>query len=238
VKPLEEFHFFPKLPWELRVMIWEQCIWPQVVIVKNACYEVQKQRCSDTYYLTIVKAQAQGTTPAILHVNQESRGIGLKEWTEEFQPQFNHSIYFNWKRDTLFMENTDALIAFYGGPYDGDFSFGNDMSRIEKYLRHLVLGELIPNEYAPKKIIGRLYNLEALTLPEPPGTRHAVEKWKEWLLGRIHAWMEEKQGLYNDQEGVYRDWMLPEIEFMSKKEFAKYGKIVSHHIRSDAGILC
>lgn len=173
VVPLDEFKLFLKLPIELRDAIWKLCDFPQVVTIKNASYEVKTVRYMATqiYYSTFVKAEAKGNVPAILHVNQESRAVGLKFWSLEFEEQLGEPIYFNWKRDTLFMENWDDVVAFYGGPRSSfkNGSFGNDMKNVEHNLRHLIIGEQFPVDWVAKKIVSRLYNLENLTLPQPPG---------------------------------------------------------------------
>jgi hypothetical protein len=169
----DQFVFFPKLPFELRDAIWKLCDLPQVITIKNASYEEKKSRYmgEQVFYETFIKAEAKGTVPAILHVNRESRAMGLKFWSLELGEQLEKPIYFNWERDTLFMENWDDVIAFYGGPRFSyrNGSFGNNMKIVEHKLRHLVIGEQFPTDWIAKKIVSRLYNLEELTLPKPPG---------------------------------------------------------------------
>jgi hypothetical protein len=210
-------------------MIWKDCVVPQVITIMNDSHESREQLdegSSRRYYKTIVRAKAKFTTPAILHVSQESRVVGLKAWSLEFGPQLRHPVYFNWKRDTLFMDNFDALLAFYGGPWTHNTSFGNDMSNVEKSLRHLVIGEQIPSGFVPTKIISRLYNLEELKLPRLVGRGFVANKAQKELAEKIRGWMTAKQDLYSEQEGVYKDWMLPDVEFMSKKELADLDDMV------------
>ena len=203
---------------------------PQVVHIINDSYESREQlgeESSHRFYKTIVRAKANFTTPAILHVSKESRVVGLRAWSLEFGPQLRHPVYFSWNRDTLFMDTFNALLAFYGGPWTYNTSFGNEMSNVEKNLRRLVIGEQIPRGFVPAKIISRLYNLERLTLPRLYGRGFAANKAQVELAEKIRGWMTEKQDLYSKQEGIYKDWMLPDIDFMPKKELAALDGIVS-----------
>jgi hypothetical protein len=223
---------FRKLPPELRAAIWKECLFPQVVAIKNTSYEIRGERymASQTYFQTMVKAEAKGTVPAILHVNQEARAVGLKAWNLEFESQLGRPVYFNCMRDALFMENFDDLVAFYGGPWEKYLAFPIDMSNVEKNLRHLVIGEPIPHGFVPKKIISRLYNLEDLTLPRPSGRGFAADKVKKRFTEQIHYWMGEKQEMYSVQEGIYKDWMLPVVEFMSAKQLSAFKEEVRHSV--------
>lgn len=48
-----------------------------------------------------------------------------------------------------------------------------------------------------------------------------------WLRQKIHDYMDEKLEMYSGQEGIYKDWQLPEIEFMTKKELSDFQEMVS-----------
>jgi hypothetical protein len=126
---LKKFQIFQKLPTELRYAIWKLCIVPRIITIKNASYEEIRKRYmfTETVYVTIVAAEAKNAVPAILHACQESRALALREWSLEFEPQLGRPIYFNWKRDTLFTENWDDVVAFYGGPTNARPEFGHDM---------------------------------------------------------------------------------------------------------------
>ena len=210
-------------------MIWKECIFPQVITIENDSQEYREPQYPgyQRLYKTVVKAKANFTTPTILHVCKESRDIGLKAYTLELQPQLGHPVYFNWACDTLFMENFDALLAFYGGPWANSPYFGNNMSNIERGLRRLVIGEEIPHGFVPTKVISRLYNLERLTLPRPDGRGFAGENAKKKMKELVLGWMKEKQDLYSEQEKIYKEWALPEIEFLNKKQLADFEKKVS-----------
>jgi hypothetical protein len=47
------------------------------------------------------------------------------------------------------------------------------------------------------------------------------------VADKIHEWMKEMQEIKSKQEGVDTKWMLPKIEFMSKKELSDFEAKVS-----------
>ena len=98
------------------------------------------------------------------------------------------------------------------------------MSNIEKHLRYLAIGEQILTGSVATKIISRLYNLVEMALPRPPGRGFVGDKIKMWVEEKIHGWMARKQDIYSNQEGICKDWMLPEIVFMSKNQLSDFEK--------------
>ena len=231
---LEDFHLFPNFPPELRDAIWKMSIVPRVITIKNASQEKVKTRYmgSQTVYRTVVAAETKTPVPAILHACQDSRAIALKAWTLEFEEQLGDPVYFNWKFDTLFMENWDDVLAFYGGPTNVKPYFHFDMEDVEKNLRHLVVAERMPTDFVVKKVVSRLYNLKELFLPLPQGQGFGAIKAAQLVGNKILDWMEQVQEVKSEQDGMSTIWMLPEIEFMSKKQLKNFKSMVSAQAHS------
>ncbi|KAI0847876.1 hypothetical protein F5Y00DRAFT_106511 [Daldinia vernicosa] len=74
------FHFFPQLPTELRLMIWEYNLLPRCIEIKatqlvKPQLKLSKQECHYTYVCRV---------PANLHVCRESRQEALKQYSLRF----------------------------------------------------------------------------------------------------------------------------------------------------------
>src|SRR5689334_2850455 len=89
-EPIKEFTVFPKLPLEIRDMIWDLAVPAQQVIsiknvgaVQNPCWYYDFQ----TVFSSAFKAVASYKIPAVLHANQESRIRGKKVLKSAFKDQ-------------------------------------------------------------------------------------------------------------------------------------------------------
>jgi hypothetical protein len=82
--PLSEFHFFPKLPTEVRLQIWALARPTARLIhanIETECqFEVPGDVCSKHFHLAIVGRKA----PSVLHVCKESRDFFLPTYTSSF----------------------------------------------------------------------------------------------------------------------------------------------------------
>ncbi|KAL2067711.1 hypothetical protein VTL71DRAFT_15807 [Oculimacula yallundae] len=72
--PLEEFTLFPKLPLELRIMIWKLIPRTQRRVVLNSCI------VRDRYNGRVLVFSSNTPPPGILRVNKESRAVGLNRY--------------------------------------------------------------------------------------------------------------------------------------------------------------
>ena len=86
---LDNFQLFPRLPTELRLLIWEFAR-PEGRIIK-----MRVRRNRNLY--------SRAPVPNLLHTNQESRKLALKWYELTFEAQ----IYFDWSVDAIWMKDKD-----------------------------------------------------------------------------------------------------------------------------------
>lgn len=129
------FHLFPTLAKELQLMIWEAAVVPRVIeiILRPA-----RSKSGDRNLV----AQSRTENPGILGANQDSRYIALKHMEDAFTLNQcpGQTIYFNFKTDTLLMEEQEDLVWF-SGKHDFFSQEGHD-SLIEacKGIRYIAIG--------------------------------------------------------------------------------------------------
>ncbi len=70
-----EFHFFPRLPPELRRLIWEFCLPHRVVEIESLSFDVQGSHSSCKFYAT---SEANARPPLVTAVCQESRALAFE----------------------------------------------------------------------------------------------------------------------------------------------------------------
>ena len=74
----DQFHLFPKLPLELRLIIWKLAMEPRRVHLDQTTCEILKYERKSG----IEKSGVHAIVPVLLHVNQESRAIALKRYVD------------------------------------------------------------------------------------------------------------------------------------------------------------
>ena len=84
-----EFHFFPRLPPEIRAQVWEYATFPRVVCV--------------AYNPKTARVESDTPIPTLLHVNQESRYEALRRYKKLFASKSNPDCY------TLYRPHFDTL---------------------------------------------------------------------------------------------------------------------------------
>jgi hypothetical protein len=95
--PLETFHLFPHLPFELRLRIWDYALSaPRTVIVSCQREMLDRER-------RFAKAFTSSTPPPpLLHTNRESRYEALSRYTPSFQTDTSpNCTYISFAQDTL-----------------------------------------------------------------------------------------------------------------------------------------
>jgi len=107
------FHPFSRLSAELRNAIWTEAanaIRHVVEIIEEKPTVNSPSRSSIKYRIRDAgHPEAVGKVPSILHVNFESRQVGLKIWSLEFQGILKNPVYFNFDRDTLLIGDDEAM---------------------------------------------------------------------------------------------------------------------------------
>jgi hypothetical protein len=125
-----DFHQFAKLPPELRLKVWECLIQPRIVIV--CCLQNDRTAENTTgEKLAARRAELDARTtrgnmvPSVLHVNSESRALGLKHYELAFGWRIKGSLrgtptsspprtYFNFAQDALFLTGDLEAYDSYG----------------------------------------------------------------------------------------------------------------------------
>lgn len=109
-KTLRRFKFFPKLPTEIRLMIWDFCLpGPRVVDVKiRRCFF----RASTRKVFKLPRFISSLDHPAILHICSESRLLALKHYKLAFPNTMKTKaetsparIYIDFSIDTVWFDN-------------------------------------------------------------------------------------------------------------------------------------
>jgi hypothetical protein len=107
------FGFFPQLPLELQLSIWEAAIdnEPPRNIVIRPLDGIQYLRDDHGNYYEI---RCRREVPALLHVNRESRGVASKTYRLHFGAINKRPQYFDLNRDVLHLVNIpEDLIGFF-----------------------------------------------------------------------------------------------------------------------------
>lgn len=115
--PFTTFPQFAQLPTELRLKIWSCLVQPRVVVV--CC--LQKGRQVEQRRQELRRRTRGAGTPVLLHVNRESRYVGLRHYEATFSWKISSivtdtpasrpaQVYFNFALDALYL--TGELEAF------------------------------------------------------------------------------------------------------------------------------
>ncbi|KAL2074174.1 hypothetical protein VTL71DRAFT_7952 [Oculimacula yallundae] len=170
--PLKRFKFFPRLPAELRLMIWELALpGERVVRIQDFPECIHKHQPSAVCRCIGSKARV----PTLLHVCHESRALALKHYTITFENRMFQPTYFNPNLDILYFASVDDFMKFahpvpvYSFPEDPYFEIFapyrvsddplypisypprrlTDNEDIESKLRYLAIGWAFPFPYNP-----------------------------------------------------------------------------------------
>ncbi|CZS93657.1 uncharacterized protein RCO7_09477 [Rhynchosporium graminicola] len=186
----KQFAFFPKLPAELRLMIWELALpGERIVRIQEFVESSPHDRILQAYQCIGSKARV----PTLLHVCHESRTLALKHYTIILKNRLLKPTYFNPDLDTLLFASLSDLFKFaqpddlyqsvrlsqfiHPGLYHFTslYNFTNylpklsvDEESIEKKVKHVVIGwsKSIPfniwNQFTPWEEIERSVTLDVI----------------------------------------------------------------------------
>ncbi|KAI9053188.1 hypothetical protein LZ554_003454 [Drepanopeziza brunnea f. sp. 'monogermtubi'] len=118
-----DFQCFPKLPLELRLMIWRAALpGPRIILIEDNCfwttdYDEKHCRNRNTFNWTTVAIYR---IPTGMHVNQESRLEAQKHYDLAFAKNLSRDIpvYFDYAQDALVFIGSRALRSFVEVPLD------------------------------------------------------------------------------------------------------------------------
>ncbi|PVH84847.1 hypothetical protein DL98DRAFT_528262 [Cadophora sp. DSE1049] len=107
--PLKTFTQFPKLPTEIRLMVWELVL-PGERVVRIEEFTNTGRRHKPCASCRCIGSRA--CVPTLLHVNHETRHLALKSYTVTFKNRLLKPTYFNPNLDILLFASVDAFIKF------------------------------------------------------------------------------------------------------------------------------
>ncbi|KAI9645739.1 hypothetical protein NHQ30_005171 [Ciborinia camelliae] len=175
-----QFHQFARFAPELQMMIFKEalpegriiCLKAVETLVDTPDKWTQEWYRDEVYggKYKSVKIVASTTPPALLHVNSMARQVAQKEYQLEFRHCLPHPVYFNFDKDTLYIQSDRANKLFHGTlqllkVFPTPLSRGLDIAKMEEKLKYLMFGE--PCLYkSTTEMISRLRNLRRLELKE------------------------------------------------------------------------
>ncbi|QSZ30498.1 hypothetical protein DSL72_000052 [Monilinia vaccinii-corymbosi] len=175
-----QFPQFAKLSPELQMIIFKEAL-PEGRIVKIKAVEYlvdTPDKWTHAWYSDEVyggkyksaKIAVSTTLPALLHTNSMAREIAQKEYQLEFSHCLPHPVYFNFDKDTLFIQSDRANKLFQGTlhmikRFPTPLSNGLDIAKMEEKLKYLMFGE--PCLFrSTTEMISRMGNLQLLELKQ------------------------------------------------------------------------
>ncbi|TGO17802.1 hypothetical protein BPAE_0407g00010 [Botrytis paeoniae] len=174
------FHQFAKLAPELQNMIFKEAL-PEGRIISLKAVEIlvdEPDKWTREWYAgekyggkyKSAKLVVKTTLPALLHVNIIAREAACKKYGLEFAHCLRNPIYFNWEKDTLYIQSDRATKLFQGSlqmlkNFQTPISRGLDIAKMEEKLKFLMLGEPCLFK-STTEMISRLSNLKRLELKE------------------------------------------------------------------------
>ena len=221
------FTIFPKLPLELRLIIWSFALPdPQVVTIKKKVESAQQEAT------TTFKAEASYCMITLLHVCRESRSVAQKHYRLSFKQHLMHPVYIDFSKDTVYFVNCDALEAFIGQPWYPYVPMGLNE---KKYIQYLVIGGQLRNGIQQK--VTRFESLRSLVLShasvgitvfhfdpmEDIITQRFAKGWKEHKVTRNEMRKERKHLSYKKD----LDLTLPRLSFYPQEVLEAFMEHIS-----------
>lgn len=127
------FHYFPQLPPELRLIIWELCL-PYRIAEEDEAYFLldgnESRQACDSMWATDLNIQP----PVIAFVNFESRQVALKKGhrlLETADALCLNSLWVQPRRDVLHLNWVRERYIIWGSPYGGDGPMYSLLSQAE-----------------------------------------------------------------------------------------------------------
>jgi hypothetical protein len=137
-----QFVFFPRLPLELRRIIWRFSIpGPRTVCIYSQKEAYVMNEDGHAACNPSISAKSNSKAPALLHTNRESRHIALKLYSLAFKEHLKQSpVYFCFSTDTLYVDNWHAVRCFFGRKKSYTQAKLLELEHLRKNLRILELG--------------------------------------------------------------------------------------------------
>jgi hypothetical protein len=221
------FGFFPQLPLELQLSIWEAAIDnepPRNIVIRPLDGIQYLRNDHGNYYET----RCRRGVPALLHVNRESRGVASKTYRLHFSAIDDRPQYFDLNRDVLHLVNIpEDLISFFTTmgqtAYDGLVPVRNlainSRFFVTRHFRPLF-------ERMMAYHLSHFTNLQTITFPDWTtkfadfGTG-AVEEHERYIRGLIdRIWKQIVNPLHKSLEGSITN--QPQVIFLNPAEVEEW----------------
>ncbi|KAH6720203.1 hypothetical protein BKA61DRAFT_708432 [Leptodontidium sp. MPI-SDFR-AT-0119] len=139
------FTLFPKLPLELRRMLWKFALpGPRMIrILPSVRFIVQENgKCVlNPEWRQMQMAGSKAASPVILRVNHEARETGLSTYKLAFKGRLSKPIYFDFAQDSLFFANEEVSNSFVWMSLSNSSAVDREYSRVDMgSVRHIVVG--------------------------------------------------------------------------------------------------
>jgi hypothetical protein len=163
------FALFPKLPPELRRMIWLSARPnPQTVTTCFIPYN-QFRRRRNNKKRDLDEQKTYSKFPKVLHSNHEARAVSLESYQICFKDKFTAPFYFDYDRDTLKLCGFNTFMTFFYYQFSWTAEDCRNMSRLQtlefdKDLTFWLLDELDSELVLERFDFHRFKSLKLLTL--------------------------------------------------------------------------
>lgn len=145
------FTLFPLLLKEIRLLIWQYCsLHPRVITLPHKYQHPIGDGKRLLYCSLDRECCTSGNAPALLHVNQESREVGLKIYELLFKgiPQFDKQpLYFNFSQDSLYLRERGELFLLR---QELGYKYQQKCVQIDEFenrLQHLIVEETFNDSF-------------------------------------------------------------------------------------------
>jgi 2EXR family len=218
-----EFALFPKLPPELRDMVWKFML-PDPRILNLLCHRPTHTDQEPILFShdPVSKANINVVATPLLHTCSRSRQIALGRYERAFDGLLNHPIYFDWERDTVYMKLKTSFAAFTGGwrRLVSTPTLPQDVEVMRAKIQHMAIHR-IPLFYLDREdMVEFLYGfpkLSVVTWVWPP-----LEGWGsgEVLYRRVQEMQirESLKDLWEKKTHVEKESTLPQMEFVTEEQ--------------------
>jgi hypothetical protein len=218
-----EFTLFPKLPPELRDMVWKFTL-PDPRILNLLCHRPTHNDQEPILFSrdAVSKANVNGVATPLLHTCSRSRQIALGRYERAFNDLLDHPIYFDWERDTVYMKLKASFAAFTGGwrRLARTPTPPRDVEIMQAKIQHIAIHR-IPLSYLDRQdmveFLCGCQKLSTVTWVWPP-----LEGWgsREVLYRQVQEMQirESLNYLWQKKLHVEEESTLPQMEFVTEEQ--------------------
>lgn len=168
------FHYFSKLPRELRQKVWNYHL-PgpsRLIKIKSDDFLPETPSCTTwSQEPSIFRAKAICSTPPLLHACSESRRLALNFFQLGLSNQLGgRPVYFNYAADSLYIMGPDALRSFFG-MYSLSYSYVEPTRRVDTHkLQYVLYGGNLWCELGATDLLPLFGHLQTLMFRKSLGT--------------------------------------------------------------------